>query len=149
MNDARFWSMVEKTSTCWLWTGSCDTAGYGQVRRNKRTFKSHRYAWELVHGQIPKDGFLLHSCNVKQCVNPSHLRIGTQKENASDNVLSGNAKWRKLSLEQIAEMCRLYDSGECTSKTALGKLFGVSNATAWWHVSGHSIGSRIARLGTL
>jgi hypothetical protein len=89
MEDAKFWKMVEKTSTCWLWHGCVDAAGYGNVRRQKRTLKAHRYAWQITNGIVPSGMWLLHSCNVKNCVNPAHLRIGTPQENISDTIAAG------------------------------------------------------------
>ena len=42
---------------------------------------SHRYAYELVIGPIPKGLTLDHLCRVRGCVNPGHLEPVTQREN--------------------------------------------------------------------
>ena len=82
----RFWRFVRKTETCWIWRGALSDVGYGRfntgVDGGRRAMYSHRYAWELAHGQIP-DGFVLdHLCGVRSCCNPDHLEMVTMNENA-------------------------------------------------------------------
>lgn len=71
----RFWSKVDKTDTCWLWTSTkTTTGGYGQYGIWRvGTFRAYRYAYELLVGPVP-DGLVLdHLCRVRTCVNPDHL----------------------------------------------------------------------------
>lgn len=86
---ARFWSHVEKTSGCWLWKAAAFDSGYGVFSLKNRALRAHRHAWELEHGQ-PAHGLLLHSCNVRRCVRPDHLREGSHEENMADMVAAGN-----------------------------------------------------------
>lgn len=79
--DHRLWSKVQKTDTCWLWTASLMSSGYGQINIDRRPHPAHRIAYELANGPIPEGLFLDHLCHVRRCVNPSHLRIVTNKEN--------------------------------------------------------------------
>lgn len=66
-----FWSLVEKTETCWLWRGSFHE-GYG----NYVGEKAHKVAWRLVKGyEVPKGFVLHHRCNTRRCVNPDHLEL--------------------------------------------------------------------------
>lgn len=81
-ND-RFWAKVQKTRTCWLWTGAINNKGYGQVRRQNKTLLAHRVSYELHHGHEATGG-LMHKCDVPLCVNPRHLTPGTQKDNMQD-----------------------------------------------------------------
>lgn len=84
--DDRFWGKVEKTETCWLWTGALNNRGYGQVRRRPHLFLAHRLAYEERYGAIP-DGLVLdHLCRVTNCVNPEHLEAVTQRENMRRSV---------------------------------------------------------------
>lgn len=77
----RFWTWVDRTSKCWLWTGSKSTGGYGRVFWDGKQRQAHRIAYELVTGAIPGGMELDHLCRVRHCVNPAHLQPVTQKEN--------------------------------------------------------------------
>ncbi len=84
----RFWSKVDKTATCWLWTGNL-SFGYGTfpIRSNgkPRHLRAHRVSFLLGGLEIP-DGLVLdHLCRVLNCVNPEHLRAVTNRV----NVLAG------------------------------------------------------------
>lgn len=84
----RFWSKVNKTSGCWLWTAGT-IRGYGQfnlgrVAGKSRTAYAHRVSWELAHGPVAGDLSVLHRCDVPLCVNPEHLFLGTQQDNLAD-----------------------------------------------------------------
>lgn len=77
----RFWKKVQKTETCWLWTGAKQSQGYGNVRVKKVYWRAHRLAYEELVGPIPNGKQLDHLCRVKNCVNPAHLEPVTAKEN--------------------------------------------------------------------
>jgi hypothetical protein len=101
----RFWPKVQKTDTCWLWTGTNNGSSndpsrkwpYGQLRDKvdgKWVRKqSHRISWELHNGPIPKGLWVLHRCDTTLCVNPDHLFLGTPKANTSDMVSKGRSKF--------------------------------------------------------
>jgi hypothetical protein len=81
----RFWSRVQRTGTCWLWTAGRDAYGYGQIHRPGQTpIKVHRASWMLVHGRVKSDKHVLHHCDVRNCVNPAHLFLGDQAVNNRD-----------------------------------------------------------------
>lgn len=83
----RFWAKVQKTPTCWLWTAS--GSRYGKLKVAGRDVMAHRIAWELSFGHIPHDMQVLHACDQPRCVNPAHLRLGTQAENMIDMYAKG------------------------------------------------------------
>ena len=77
----RFWAKVDKTDSCWNWTGAPSQYGYGRIGLDGVQTLAHRYSWEL-HKQEPLAGRQLdHICHNKMCVNPRHLRIVTQAQN--------------------------------------------------------------------
>lgn len=83
----RFWSRVNKTPTCWLWTGYLDRGGYGTIRVPGKRFKVHRFAYEMLASRIPEGYEIDHLCRIRHCVNPEHLEPVTRKE----NVLRGES----------------------------------------------------------
>lgn len=72
---------------CLEWTGATYPAGYGQMRINNRIVRTHRYAWERVHGEIPEGMIIDHMCFNPACCNVEHLRLGTEGLNRQN--LSG------------------------------------------------------------
>lgn len=87
---ARFYSKINKTPSCWLWTGGL-IKGYGDFYYGKHAIKAHRLSFIISKGNIP-DGLVIdHTCRVKNCVNPKHLRAVTAKVNALENSDSASA----------------------------------------------------------
>lgn len=79
-------------SGCWLWNDGVSPAGYGVLGILGRNQRPHRVAFEEFHGPIPEGMLVLHKCNVRSCVNPDHLYIGTPQDNADDRVKAGRGK---------------------------------------------------------
>lgn len=84
-DHCRFHKYVAITTDCWLWTGTFYTQfgkpTYGQSWLRGRRTGAHRVSYELHVGPVPAELDILHSCDVKACVNPAHLRPGTHSEN--------------------------------------------------------------------
>lgn len=93
----RFWEKVypEPNTGCWLWSAA-ERRGYGQfsVRRIYPCY-AHRLICHIAHGE-PPDGkpYALHSCDVPLCVNPDHLRWGSQADNIQDAFRRKRLRWQ-------------------------------------------------------
>lgn len=85
MTEERFWSKVNKTDTCWLWTGGCNR-GYGRFKINYKLVFVHRYSYILHKGEIAEGLVVRHTCDVSNCVNPDHLLVGTHQDNMNDKM---------------------------------------------------------------
>lgn len=79
--EERFWAKVEKTDTCWFWTGGRTASGYGAHRVDGRQVGAHRLAYTFSVGPIPAGMQIDHLCRMKHCVNPAHLEAVTPREN--------------------------------------------------------------------
>jgi HNH endonuclease len=86
--EDRFWAKVNKTETCWLWTGATTRKGYGLFGvAHSFNRQVHRFSYELLKGAIPPGFTLDHLCSNRACVNPDHLEPVTQRV----NVYRGNS----------------------------------------------------------
>jgi hypothetical protein len=75
-----FWTRVNKTHSCWLWTGAT-RSGYGQFYTNRKLIGAHRWAYQESVGPIAKGLHIDHLCRTPLCVNPAHLEPVTNREN--------------------------------------------------------------------
>lgn len=93
--EDRFWSKVDKSGECWLWTGSADESGYGSFRVGKKIEYAHRVSYSIANGvSLSWEGYsakssVCHRCDNPRCVNPAHLFLGTHTDNMSDCVSKG------------------------------------------------------------
>jgi hypothetical protein len=92
----RFWKYVNKTDGCWLWTGAIGGSGYGLLGVENRNVPAHRLSWQIHNGPIPDGLLVCHTCDNPPCVNPAHLWLGTNLDNARDKMAKGRhavANW--------------------------------------------------------
>src|ERR1700686_3375768 len=119
--ETRFWKKVIKAAPdeCWLWTDSLIRTGYGYLWANRRNVEAHRFSWEIHNGPIPAGLYVLHRCDVRHCVNPSHLFLGTKADNNADKCAKGRQARQlgqtngaaKLNPLQVIGIPALYASG--------------------------------------
>lgn len=143
--EERFWVKVQKTDTCWLWTGAKNDQGYGQIKGNRKLIYAHRYSLYLKTGIFPKL-FVLHLCDVPHCVNPDHLREGSQQENMTDAVNKGRHAigsrngHAKLSESLVVAVWNRLEGGE--KQASIARSLNISssaishmvNGNTWRHV---------------
>lgn len=160
--EDQFWRYVERTKGCWLWKNSRDTSGYGWFSYMKKPMRAHRVAWELTYGPIPDGLFVCHHCDVRTCVRPDHLFLGTQRDNMDDAVRKGRMRsgdqhglrvhpdrashgehrWNSALTEQAVREIRIaYDSGLETLNSLMSKygvtrctISNVLNGVTWKHI---------------
>jgi hypothetical protein len=82
-------AIPEPNSGCYLWYGGTFDSGYGVIQLDGRAQRAHRHAYRLAYGSIPDGLFVCHACDVKSCVNPAHLFLGTHDDNMADMMQKG------------------------------------------------------------
>lgn len=102
-DERRFWSKVDKTGDCWLWTASLNVKGYGTLWIQGKMVAAHRWVYSRYVAEIPVGMVVDHvchnadsscaggdTCSHRRCVNPTHLALATPRENTQRGVRS----WR-------------------------------------------------------
>jgi hypothetical protein len=124
----RFWAKVKKTKTCWLWQASTRRDGYGQFRLNGKMIAAHRLSYTLLIGPIPKDMQVLHSCDVRHCVNPAHFFLGDNAANIQDRMKKG--RYQKTTLCPNQKQKIKYLRAELnTTEAELAERFKISRTS--------------------
>jgi hypothetical protein len=96
--EERFWAKARIGDDCWEWQSGQNGNGYGCFGMDGKTFRAHRVAWLFTNGPIPKgEGYhgtcVLHRCDNRLCVKPSHLFLGTPLDNVRDCMAKGRANF--------------------------------------------------------
>jgi predicted XRE-type DNA-binding protein len=147
--EVRFWNKVRKATNdeCWEWQSTCDRDGYGTFGATPgETRKAHRIAYMLTFGiKLTAEQLICHRCDNPRCVNPSHLFVGTPKDNMRDKANKGRCNQQrernnaaKLTPEIVAEMRVMKAAG--VQQRQIARRFGVSEALVsnvvrglWWN----------------
>ncbi len=137
---AKFLQRVRVDSNgCWIWTGMKSKTGYGQVKRDGKFIFAHRYSYQIHKGDLG-GLFVLHKCDIRLCVNPEHLSLGTQKDNQQDmkrkmrHAFGERSPNAKLTDEDVLRIYALHAKGMGTIR--LAKMFGVTKNLTWRIVRG-------------
>jgi hypothetical protein len=141
----------EPNTGCWLWDGALDAYGYGRFFAAGYQNKAHRVSYELFKGPVPvienakRHGTcVLHTCDVRSCVNPDHLYAGTQNQNLRDMTVRGRRRTSlpgmnhnvKLTPQDIPQIRRLHADGH--SYGSIGRRFGVDHKSIQHIIAGRS-----------
>jgi hypothetical protein len=142
--EERFWAKVQKTATCWLWTGYKRDNRYGEIALEHRgsPMRAHVYSYVLHFGPFFPGFFVLHHCDTPPCVRPTHLFLGTQGDNIQDaknkhrlrgpsNLFGENNPSAKLTDPQIYEI-RALQGILSASETGRRYQIAYQNITRIW-----------------
>lgn len=141
----------EPNSGCWLWLGATKDNGYGVIRHDgeRRQAHAHRASYEIHYGVRPPDDLcVMHKCDVRCCVNPEHLVLGTKADNSQDMARKGRGELQKdssrvrgarnpkakLGDTEIARIRELLADG--CGQVEIASWFGVAQA----HISSIKLG---------
>lgn len=152
----RFWAKVSRSEGglgCWNWLGAKNSGGYGNFKVGSYNAQpAHRVSYELKNGPIPKGLYVCHKCDNRLCVNPSHLFLGTAKDNMQDASDKGrlkrgdgqlSSKLKNADIEAITLSLSPAKYGRgAIQQYKIAAKFGVSqalisriqNGKAWKHV---------------
>jgi len=150
--DKRFFNKVKKTKNCWFWIGATNKKedGYGLLWIKRKRNLAHRISWKIHNGFIPKNKLVLHKCDIKLCVNPKHLFIGSQKDNMEDMFkkhrnaifVGEDNKNHKLTDKQVKEIRRkyipwkysMYKLGREYKVSAKSCILAIIQGRTWKHI---------------
>lgn len=101
VDKSRILKNIKLKKDCWIWQGCKKKTGYGYMTIGSRTdgtrktITSHRASYMAFNGEIKNSLWVLHKCDVRECVNPSHLYLGTRKDNVTDMMKRGRSNHAK------------------------------------------------------
>ena len=126
------WMLANKTTrsgACLLFDGDTNCYGYPRTLIAGRPVYVHRLVCETYHGD-ERDRLAIHSCGIRNCINPDHLRWGSSADNYSDAVGHGTRRQRELTKTQVQLARALYDRGKNTVRE-LARAAGVRDVVIW------------------
>ena len=96
---------------------------------------AHRVAYEIAHGPIPAGMQVCHHCDNPPCCRPSHLFLGTPKDNSLDAARKGRRPhgeghaMAKLTEKDVREIRRLRAAG--MHQWPIARRFGIAQTAVW------------------
>lgn len=126
--------------SCWEWNAAKHKSGYGEFRWNDNFYRAHRVSYEVHKGEIPQKKHVCHTCDNPPCVNPSHLFLGSDKDNLLDMAKKGRHGGTVLNPDKVRVIRDMLRLGVPVSR--ISSAFNVSNCAitcvrdgvTWCHV---------------
>ena len=144
--EDKFWSKTIRIGKCLIWLGGLAPEGYGRVCVDGKRMLAHVYAWELIHGKIPKGKKVCHKCDNHLCVDAEkHLWLGTQKQNVQDmiqkgrfvslpGILNGNSRLTENDVRYIRASTRNHSELARVLPVSSVSVSNIRNNKTWRHV---------------
>lgn len=146
----RLFSKISRSTSdqCWPWNGCRNKKGYGMIAlpgKGNGVLLTHRAAWMVTNGDIPKGILVCHHCDNPPCCNPSHLFLGTNSQNQQDSIRKGRRPIQyygpkgekhfasKLTDQIVRDARRRNECGESGMK--LANEYGVCFQTIYYAIS--------------
>jgi len=107
-------SYVIRPYGCWEWSGRLHN-GYGRLGK----YTAHRFLWELYNEPIPEGMQVLHKCDNRKCVCPTHLYLGDDSDNGLDR------KAIRYKIDDVKDIEYMYKECKKTPKNQEPKLPGI------------------------
>lgn len=126
---------IVRLNGCWEWQGASYTNGYGVFHGTS----AHRWSYEYHKGTIPKGMLVCHTCDNPPCVNPTHLFLGTTKDNARDRDEKGRGR-ATLTNETVLAIYHSNDSAKVLANrysTTQRNVWGIKSGRTWSKVTKH------------
>jgi hypothetical protein len=127
-------AIPEPNTGCWLWMGAITGLGYAYTSIKSRAVRAHRLMFEVAHGPVEPGNDVCHRCDVRACINPSHLFQATHRENMLDMAQKGRANTARgesqgnsrLTRAQVLAIRSAVSGGE--SKASVARRYGVTHS---------------------
>lgn len=126
--------IIDDIKGCWLWTGAKDAAGYGLSNKKR----AHRIVYQILRRTIPPWILACHTCDIRNCVNPEHIFMGSSEDNARDAARKGRTR-RKLTDEQVEAILRDDRSASRIAPeygVSIGAILDIRRGETYAHISG-------------
>jgi hypothetical protein len=128
-------TVVLSDSGCWIWMGAISPNGYGSIRIKQKTHSTHRVSYQVHKGEIPNGASVLHSCDVRCCINPDHLRVGTYADNQHDRLIRIRHHRTKLSVNDVRAIRSMPEkqASEVAEmfSTTTAAIYQIRNNSSW------------------
>lgn len=123
-----------------------DKDGYPKKKWNKTSKSMCRFIYIQMFGEIPEGMVVRHKCDVRACINPEHLEIGTVKDNNNDKMERNrlprgeNVYCSKLNENQVKAIKYLLNKGVSPTEISIDLnikrklIYDIKYKGSWSHI---------------